>query len=56
MTEIQQEKKFVVTYLSGQSVIYYAPNLEQATKSAEDGIAWLKVGRPHIGIKSVKEV
>ena len=51
----KQEKKFVVTYLSGQSVIFYAPTLEEATKIAEDGIAWLKVGRPHVGIKSVKE-
>jgi hypothetical protein len=50
-----QEKKFVVTYLSGQSLIYYAPTLEEATKLAEDGIAWFKVGRPHVGIKSVKE-
>jgi uncharacterized RmlC-like cupin family protein len=56
MTEIQKEKKFVVTYLSGQSVIYYASTLEEATETAEKGIAWLKVGRPHVGIKSVKEV
>jgi hypothetical protein len=52
----KQEKKFVVTYLSGQSVIYYASTLEEATETAEKGIAWLKVGRPHVGIKSVKEV
>jgi uncharacterized RmlC-like cupin family protein len=51
----KQEKKFVVTYLSGQSVIFYASTLEEATVTAEAGIAWLKIGRPHVGIKSVKE-
>jgi hypothetical protein len=51
----KQEKKFVVTYLSGQSVIFYASTLEEAQATAEAGIAWLKIGRPHVGIKTVKE-
>lgn len=50
-----QDKKFVVTYLSGQSVVFFAASLEEATATAEAGIAWLKIGRPHVGIKSVKE-
>ena len=49
-------KKFQITYLSGQSVILMGDSLEQVSKEAEKAIAWLKIGRPHVGIASVIEV
>jgi hypothetical protein len=49
-------KSYKVTYLSGQSLIMLGESLDQVTKLAEQGIAWFKVGRPHVGIASVIEV
>jgi hypothetical protein len=49
-------RKFKVTYLSGQSLIMLGESLDQVTKLAEQGIAWFKIGRPHVGIASVIEV
>ncbi len=49
-------KKFQITYLSGQSVIMLGNSLDEVAQSAERTIAWLKAGRPHIGIASVIEV
>jgi hypothetical protein len=49
-------RKFKVTYLSGQSLIMRSDSLEQAKELAEQGIAWFKIGRPHVGIASVTEV
>ena len=49
-------RKFKVTYLSGQSLIMIGESLDQVTKLAEQGIAWFKIGRPHVGIASVIEV
>jgi hypothetical protein len=48
--------KFKVTYLSGQSLIMLGESLDQVTQLAEQGIAWFKIGRPHVGIASVVEV
>jgi uncharacterized RmlC-like cupin family protein len=47
-------QKFKITYLSGQSVIVIGETLEQVAKLAEQDIAWLRKGRPHVGIKSVE--
>lgn len=49
-------KSYLVTYLSGQSVTILSDSLEQAKISAEQGIAWFKIGRPHVGIASVVAV
>jgi hypothetical protein len=49
-------RAFKITYLSGQSVIVKGHTLDQVAKSAEADIAWLKRGRPHVGIASVIEV
>jgi hypothetical protein len=49
-------KSYKVTYLSGQSLIMKGESLDQVTELAEKGIAWFKIGRPHVGIASVIEV
>jgi hypothetical protein len=49
-------KDYKITYLSGQSVIIRGVTLEQVAKKAKSDLAWLKVGRPWIGIASVTEV
>lgn len=49
-------KKFLVTYLSGQTLIFKGESLEQVAKQAEDSIAQFKIGRPHVGIASVVAV
>jgi hypothetical protein len=46
-------KKFKVTYLSGNTLIYRADSVEHARELAEQGIATFKIGRPHVGIASV---
>jgi hypothetical protein len=49
-------RTYKITYLSGQSVIVRGDSLDQVAKTAEADIAWLKKGRPHVGIASVVEV
>ena len=49
-------KSYKVTYLSGQSLIMRSESLDKAKELAERGIAWFKIGRPHVGIASVTEV
>ena len=49
-------KDYKITYLSGQSVILRGFTLEQVANKAESDLAWLKVGRPWVGIASVIEV
>ena len=49
-------KRFKITYLSGQSLILLGDSLDEVTKSQEQSLAWLKVGRPWVGIASIIEV
>ena len=49
-------RRYKITYLSGQHVIVIGDTLKQVAERAEADIAWLKKGRPHVGIASVIEV